>query len=133
MSAAAPDHHRPHAGTKGDGHGDSANVWQGFGRALRTPCEAGRVDAAVAKNLEVHMKALDLTDVNSKQEHDAYRDLPMGRHDQKAMSTPEILEAFEKFVKVEQELLALLQRRVEQDQRMLTEMGGARRRHKLGQ
>ena len=41
------------------------------------------------------------------------------------MSAPKVLEAFEKFVKLEQELLALLQRRVEQDWTMLTEMGGA--------
>jgi hypothetical protein len=41
------------------------------------------------------------------------------------MPAPRVLEAFEKFVKLEQELLALLQKRVEQDWRMLVEMGGA--------
>ena len=91
------------------------------------------------------MKALDLTDQNSKQEYDAYRDLvtkhrqaatrlqeiarqmagyrdlPMGRHDQKAMSAPATLEAFKKFVQLEQELLELLQTRVEQHRQMLTQ------------
>lgn len=113
------------------------------------PAKMGELTAALAENLEVHMKALDVTDENSKKEYDAYlelveghrkiatqlqeiakqmsayRDLPMGRHDYKAMSAPEVREAFKRFVKLEQALLALLQSRVEQDQKMLTEMGGA--------
>lgn len=114
------------------------------------PAKLGELTAAVAENLEIHMKALDLKDQSSRKERDAYvelakehrriaaqlqatamlmsgyRDLPMGRHDQKAMSGPEVVEAFEKFVKLEQELLALLQKRVEQDRKMLIEMGRAR-------
>jgi hypothetical protein len=113
------------------------------------PGKMGELVAAMAENLELHMKALDVTDENSKKEYDAYlqlagehrkiatqlqaiakqmsayRDLPMGRHDYKTMSAPEVRESFKKFVKLEQALLALLQSRVEQDQRMLTEMGGA--------
>lgn len=113
------------------------------------PAKLGELTAAMAKNLEVHVKALDLTDENSRKEHDAYvelarehrsiagqlqatarqmaayRDLPMGRHDEKAMSAPEVAKAFEKFVRIEHELLSLLQKRIEQDRRMLTEMGGA--------
>jgi hypothetical protein len=57
-----------------------------------------------------------------------YRDLPMGRHDRPVMASPPAVEAFERFVQVEQELLALLQQRVPQDQRMLEQMregGGA--------
>jgi hypothetical protein len=54
----------------------------------------------------------------------AYRDLPTGRHDEKAMSGPQVRAAFEKFVKVEQELVAMLQKRVEQDRIMLSAMGG---------
>jgi hypothetical protein len=53
-----------------------------------------------------------------------YRDLPMGRHDEKAMSDPKVLEAFERFVLLEQELLALLQKSVERDQKMLAEFHG---------
>jgi hypothetical protein len=114
------------------------------------PAKLGELTVALAENLEIHMNALDLGDESSRKEHDAYveltkehrriaaqlqatanrmagyRDLPMGRHDQKAMSAPKVREAFEKFVKLEQELLALLQKRVEQDARMLAEMGGAR-------
>jgi hypothetical protein len=111
------------------------------------PAKMGELIAAMAENLELHMKALDVTDENSKKEYDAYlqlagehrqiatqlqaiakqmsayRDLPMGRHDHKAMSAPEVREAFKRFVDLERELLALLQSRVEQDQRMLSEMG----------
>ena len=47
----------------------------------------------------------------------------MGRHDQKAMSGPEVLEAFENFVNLEQELLALLQNRLKQDRKMLIGIG----------
>jgi hypothetical protein len=54
----------------------------------------------VAENLELHMK--------------------VGRHDQSAMASPEVRNAFERFVKLEEELLALAQKRVEQDRGMLT-------------
>jgi hypothetical protein len=53
-----------------------------------------------------------------------YRDLPMGRHDEKAMSGPQVRAAFEKFVRVEQELRAMLEKRVEPDRSMLAAMGG---------
>jgi hypothetical protein len=112
------------------------------------PAKLGELIGALAQNLETHMKALDLKDENSRKEHDAYRelaakhrkiatelqatarqmagyrDLPMGGHDQKAMSAPNVREAFEKFVRLEQELLALLQKKLEQDRRMLVEMAG---------
>jgi hypothetical protein len=103
----------------------------------------------VAKNLELHMTTLDLSDEHAKQEYDAYerlvnehrkiasqlqmtaeqmaqyRDLPMGKHDHQAMATPAIVEAFAQFVKLEHELLALLQKRVKQDGQLLSEMGEA--------
>jgi hypothetical protein len=53
----------------------------------------------------------------------ASRDLPM-RHDAKAMSSPAVVEAFERFVEVERELVGLLQERLQQDAKLLTEMGG---------
>ena len=100
----------------------------------------------MAENLELHMKALDLSDENAKPEYDAYRrlaqqhrqtagelqataeemagyrDLAMGRHDEKRMADPKLLEAFERFVSLEQELLWLLQERIARDQTMLIEM-----------
>ena len=43
----------------------------------------------------------------------------------KAMASPEVVDAFEQFVRIEQELLALLQARLEQDRHMLVDMAGA--------
>jgi hypothetical protein len=52
-----------------------------------------------------------------------YRDLPMGRHDQEAMAASAVVDSFQRFVELEQELLSLLQRRVERDRQMLVAMG----------
>ena len=122
---------------------------QGLAEHSVLTAKLGELTDAVASNLEVHMKALDLDDGNAKKEHGVYlklakehrqvaarlqavaaemagnRDLAMGRHDRTAMVSPEVLEAFERFVKAELELLALLQERVEQDQTMLLEMARA--------
>jgi hypothetical protein len=114
------------------------------------PAKLGELIASVAGVLEAHMPALDLTDAASRQEHEVYRhlakdhrqaglqlqamavqmagyrDLPMGRHDAKAMTAPAVLESYQRFVGLEEELLTLLQRRVEQDRQMLAAMGVAR-------
>ena len=110
------------------------------------PAKLGEVVSAMAENLKVHMNALDLTDPNSRAEYDAYenlvkelqqvavqleatakqmvgyRDLPMGRHDQKAMTHPSVLETFEKFVERKQELFSLLEQTAERDDRLLEMM-----------
>ena len=101
----------------------------------------------MAENLEVHQQALDVTDENARKEHHAYvklaqefrcvavqlhaaaehmggyRDLPMGRHDQRAMAAPTALQAFRNFVRIEEDLLAMLRTAVERDQKMLAVMG----------
>ena len=92
------------------------------------------------------MPALDLTDERSRREYEVYRrlteahrqashqleaigrqmagyrELPMGRHDEKAMAAPAVVESFQRFVELEQELLTLLQRRLEHDRQMLVAM-----------
>jgi hypothetical protein len=102
----------------------------------------------MASNLQVHLQALELDDEPAREEHAVYlrlaeeqrqaaarlravanemagaRDLPMGRHDTKTMASPEVGDAFQRFVRAKQELLALLQGMVEQDRRLLAEMGG---------
>ena len=107
----------------------------------------GELVASTARVLEVHMKALDLTDPNSKLELDAYRDiatahrriaadlantaermmgyrtLPMGRHDMAAMTSPAPRHAFAGFVKLEEDLAALLSKSLEQDRAILEQMG----------
>jgi hypothetical protein len=132
---------------------DQPTCGKGLAENSILPGKLGELTASMAENLEIHMKALDLKDENAKKEHAAYlklakeyrkiaaqlqatgedmagyRDLPMGRHDQKAMASPKVVEAFENFVRVEQELLTLLQERLGQDQQMLVVMdraGGSR-------
>jgi hypothetical protein len=119
---------------------------QGLAENSVIPAKLGELSASMAQILEVHMEALDLEDEDAKKEHGVYvklvkeqreaaaqlmaiaeqmagsRDLPMGRHDQNAMSSATVVEAFENFVMVEQQLLTLLQQRVEQDRGMLGEI-----------
>jgi hypothetical protein len=113
------------------------------------PAQLAEVTDAMADNLMAHMQALELDDEAARQEHAVYlrlaeeqrqaaarlravagemaaaRDLPMGRHDPQTMASPEVAAAFRRFVTARQELLAVLQRMAEQDQRMLAEMGQA--------
>ncbi|HYH99912.1 hypothetical protein [Hyalangium sp.] len=127
---------------------DQPTCGKGLAEHSALPAKLGELTAALAENLEIHMKALDLQDPNAREEYDAYvkvakehrdiatrlqaaaqqmaryRDLPMGRHDEEAMADPKALEAFEKFVRLEQELLALLQQWVERDRQMLGEIHG---------
>jgi hypothetical protein len=111
------------------------------------PTQLAEVIDAMADNLQVHLQALELDDEAARQEHAVYlrlaeehrqaaarlravgkemaaaRDLPMGRHDQESMSSPTVAEALRRFVTAKQELLALLQRMVEQDLQLLAQRG----------
>jgi hypothetical protein len=126
---------------------DQATCGQGLAAHSSLPTKLGELTAAVADVLELHTKALDLADENARQEQRAYlklveqhrqtaarlfatgdemaeyRDLPTASHDPTVLSSPEAVEAFASLVRVEQELLALLQQRVEEDRAMLDEMG----------
>ena len=121
---------------------------RGLAEHSALPAHLAEVTEAMASNLQVHMQALELDDEPAREEHAVYlrlveeqrqaaarlravanemaaaRDLPMGRHDAQTMSSPEVGDAFQRFVKAKQELLALLQGMVEQDRRMLAEMSG---------
>jgi hypothetical protein len=109
----------------------------------------GALTNAMADNLEVHLRALDPGDESSRREHAIYRrlaegqrraaaglasianemaaaeDLPMGRHDMSAMTSPAVGQAFLGFVTAERDLLSLIQGRLEQDHRMLDQMRAA--------
>lgn len=113
------------------------------------PAKLGDLIASMAEILELHTKALDVDDENGRRERDvyrrlveehrqtaarlhasaeemaSYRDLPMGRHDPEIMSSPELVDGFERFVRVETELSALLEERLEQDRALLRELGRA--------
>jgi uncharacterized protein involved in exopolysaccharide biosynthesis len=125
---------------------DQSTCGQGLAEHSALPVKLGELAASLAHNLEVHMTALDLSDETARKEHAVYQrlvqqhqaiaaelrtvgqemadqhDLPMGKHDQGAMSSPNVAEAFETFVTAEKKLLALLQERVEEDDSMLVEM-----------
>jgi hypothetical protein len=128
---------------------DELTCGRGLAAHAALPALLAELTDSVAENLERHLKALDLRDENSRQEYDAYvelakqhretaarlrttaaqmagyRDLPMGRHDEAAMAEPQILEGFERLVRAEEALLALLQERVRQERRQLSELGAA--------
>jgi hypothetical protein len=120
---------------------------QGVAEHSVLPARLAEVADAMAANLEVHTKALDPDDEAARQEHAVYltlarayrqaaaqlrviaedmaaqRELPMGRHDEKVLVSPEVVETFQRFVTAKHELLALLQQLLDQDRRMLAEMG----------
>jgi hypothetical protein len=51
-----------------------------------------------------------------------YHDLPMGRHDEHAMTHPKVEATFQMFVNQKQELLALLKQTAERDNDLLKMM-----------
>lgn len=127
---------------------DQQTCGHGLAEHSALPARLAEVTEAMASNLQVHMQALELDDEPAREEHAVYlrlaeeqrqaaarlravanemaaaRDLPMGRHDAQTMSSPEVGDAFQRFVKAKQELLDLLQGMVEEDRRMLAEMRG---------
>ncbi|HEX9303216.1 MAG TPA: hypothetical protein VGA31_02075 [Thermoanaerobaculia bacterium] len=130
---------------------DQQTCGKGLAEQSALPGKLGELTDSVAGILEIHMGALDLEDHDSRREHEAYRelardhrqvaallreiarrmegyrDLPMGRHDTSKMASPKAVEAFEKFVNLEEELSSMLERRLEADRKMLSEMRSARR------
>jgi hypothetical protein len=127
---------------------DQPTCGKGLAEHSALPAKLSELTAAMAGILERHQTALDLTDQNAREEFRAYvklalefrsiatdlrttaehmagyRNLPMGRHDERMMAAPEAFDAFATFVRHEQELLALLQKALERDQEMLVAMRG---------
>ena len=125
---------------------DQQTCGKGLAENSALPAKLGDLTESMAEILESHMGALDLEDNDSRREHEAYRelvsdhrriaaalwetarrmasyrDLPMGRHDTSVMSSPRAVQAFEKFLTVEDELLSMLQKRLEADRKMLSAM-----------
>lgn len=128
---------------------DGQTCGKGLAQHSVLTASLGELVAATARVLEVHMKALDLTDENAKGEFEAYRELasahrriareltdtahrmaayrtlPMGRHDMAVMTSAAPRHAFTGFVEQEEALLALLQRRIPEDRAMLDAMTAA--------
>ena len=125
---------------------DQPTCGKGLAENSVLPAQVGKLIAAMAENLEAHMKALDLADKNSAAEFAAYdklvkelkqaalelhitanqmagyRDLPMGRHVDQEMMHPRVHDSFERFLHEKRELLSLLQQTVERDNAILDTM-----------
>jgi hypothetical protein len=123
---------------------------RGLAENAALPAQLGKLILGMGAILEAHIPLLDLTDQRSRKERDVYqrlvddhrraglqleaialqmagaRDLPMGRHDEAAMASTEVQRAFQRFVELEEEILTMLQSRLEQDRRMLSAMGAGR-------
>jgi hypothetical protein len=129
---------------------DTSTCGKGLAEHATLPATLADLLAAMADNLERHRRTLDLSDAAARSEHDAYvtlaneyadiarrlqstaahmaasHDLPMGRHDQRALADPAIVTAFEKFVGLERDVIDILERDLERDVQLLTAMRGAR-------
>jgi hypothetical protein len=125
-------------------HDDQPTCGEGLAANAVLPAKLAELMSARAEVLKRHTRALDLSDTAAQEELDAYtslerahrdvaseladlaeemasyRNLPMGRHDMTVMTDPkEQMEAFRRFVAVEQELLALLQATLEVEEKLL--------------
>jgi hypothetical protein len=125
---------------------DQPTCGKGLAATSTLPAALGAVAGALSEVLTAHQASLDVRDDNNKREHDAYqdiadahrliaaqleaaakrmaayRDLPMGPHDMAVIMGPDNVSAFARFVEREEELLALIQRRLAEDRAMLGEM-----------
>jgi hypothetical protein len=129
---------------------DEPTCGKGLAEHSALPRLMGELTAATATVLEQHTRALDLDDSIARQERDAYaalvsefrdvsrrltavakrmagyRDLPMGRHDMRTMMDRDNVAAFQRYVRVEEELLGLLRSRLDVDHGMLAAMESRR-------
>ncbi len=117
---------------------------RGLAQSAVVPAALAAVAAGLAENLEVHVRALDPGDAAAAQEQGVYErvahrlhsaaadlqaaaaemtsavDLPMGAHDIAAITTTDVLDAFQGHVAAEDDLRRLLEARREENEQMLT-------------
>jgi len=120
----------------------------GLAQHATIPTKIGVMFEGLAETLELHRQMLVLDDPNSRKEDEVYRalaagwkdiaqrvektaaqmaaqrELPMGAHDQTAWREAH-LKAFEKFVKAQTQVIALLRVAAERDEKMLASITGA--------
>lgn len=125
---------------------DPGSCGQGLAEHAAIPAKLAELLDSLAENLEAHLPSLDLGDPNARAERDAYvrlaqqhrqiaaqlqataremagyRTLPMGRHDPQTVAAPQVIKAFERYVRIEKELGDLFRSSVEQDEDMLAGM-----------
>jgi hypothetical protein len=122
---------------------DEPTCGKGLAEHSALPAKLAELIGSVADNLEIHTKTLYPADANARRELDAYesltrqhrqiaallrstaeemadyRDLPMGRHDEAALSDPQLVDTFERLVSIRRETVELLQAMLEQEEAML--------------
>jgi len=123
---------------------EEATCGRGLAQSEAVPAGLAAVAAGLAQNLEIHTRALHADDAAAVQERGVYEriarrlrsaaadletaaaemasavDLPMAAHDLDAITTPDVLEAFERYVAAGDDLRRLLDARHEDDEAMLT-------------
>lgn len=116
---------------------------RGLAQSTVVPAALAAMAAGLAQNLEVHLRALDPGDAAAAQEQEVYEriahslrsaaadlqdaaaemasavDLPMGAHDMDALTTTDVLGAFEGYVTAEDDLRRLLDSRRADNEQML--------------
>jgi hypothetical protein len=117
---------------------------RGLAHNMAVPAALAAAAGSLAQNLELHTRALDPGDAMAAQEKTVYErvarnlrsaaadlqsaaaqmaaaaDLPMGAHDLAAITTPDVLAAFQGYVEAENELRRLLEVRDQDNQQMLS-------------
>lgn len=124
---------------------DAPTCGIGVAQHASVPAKVAVMFEGLAETLELHRKMLMLDDPNARKEDEVYRelavtwaqiaqqvrrvaadmaaqhDLPMGAHDEAAWGA-EHLRAFEKFVNAQSQVLTLLRRAAERDEKLLASM-----------
>ena len=124
---------------------DMQTCGAGLAEHAAIPARIAVMFEGLAETLELHRRMLVLDDADARREDEVYRDLaarwkqiaglvaqaaaqmaaqrelPMGAHDEAAWGEAH-LRAFEKFVKGQEEVLALLRVAAERDREMLASM-----------
>jgi hypothetical protein len=122
---------------------DEPTCGQGLAAHSTIPAKLAALVDGVAANLEAHMPSLDTSDEASAAELEVYeriaaqhraiaealrgtsaemsgaRDLPMGRHDDQKLASPEAVEAFQQLVGIEEDVAATLAETAGQHRAML--------------
>ena len=128
---------------------DPGTCGQGLAATAQLPELIGTLLGALKDVLANHTLAIDLSDANGEQEHDAYmnlvgelgplaerlqatarlmagyHDLAAAGHDMQAMADPSGALVFKQFVHAEEALHHWLTTRIEEDRAMLQEIEGA--------
>lgn len=116
---------------------------RGLAHHSAVPAKMADYLAALTDTLRTHLRTIDTSDARGRGEWGAYReladayadladrlgttaarmrgyrDLPAAPHHEQELADPVMMEVFAKFVEVETELAALLQKPADQDQAML--------------